>query len=90
MLARFHEVLTTVQDFIAAAPLDADELADMQAVREKGAASVNAWLTARRSKFAGNFTEETLNLLALGEAVPPPLPDVLLSLLARFQRAVCA
>jgi hypothetical protein len=84
-LARFHEVLKTVQDFIATTPLDADELADIQAAREEGAASVNAWLTARRGQFAGHFTEETLNLLALGEAVPPPLPEVPLSLLARFQ-----
>ncbi|WP_437538124.1 hypothetical protein WME79_19615 [Sorangium sp. So ce726] len=39
---------------------------------------------------AGHFTEETLNLLALGEPVPPPLPDVPLSLLARFRPAARA
>jgi hypothetical protein len=89
-LARFREVLKTVQGFIATAPLDADELADIQAAREEGAASVNAWLTARRSQLAGHFTEETLNLLALGEPVPPPLPDVPLSLLARFRPAARA
>ncbi|WP_437593731.1 hypothetical protein [Sorangium sp. So ce1000] len=89
-LARFHEVLKTVQDFIATTPLDADELADIQAAREEGAASVNAWLTTRRSQFAGHFTEETLNLLALGEPVPPPLPDVPLSLLAHFRPAARA
>ncbi|WP_437580942.1 hypothetical protein [Sorangium sp. So ce887] len=89
-LARFHEVLETVQDFIATTSLDADELADIQAAREEGAASIDAWLTARRRQFAGHFTEETLSLLALGEAVPPPLPDVPLSLLARFRPAARA
>lgn len=89
-LARFREVLKTVQDFIATAPLDADEIADIQAAREESAASVAAWLTARRRQFAGHFTEETLNLLALGEPVPPPLPEVPLSLLARFRPAARA
>ncbi|WP_437947938.1 hypothetical protein WME98_45615 [Sorangium sp. So ce296] len=84
-LTRFHEILKTVQDFLATTPLDADEIADIQAAREEGAASIDAWLTARRREFAGHFTEETLNLLALGKAVPPPLPDVPLSVLARFR-----
>jgi hypothetical protein len=89
-LARFHEVLKTVQDFIAMAPIDADDLADIQAAREESAASVAAWLAARRRQFTGHFTEETLNLLALGAPVPPPLPEVPLSLLARFRPAARA
>ncbi|WP_437718450.1 hypothetical protein WMF45_19695 [Sorangium sp. So ce448] len=89
-LARFHEVLETVQDFIVTTPLDADESAGIQAAREESAASVAAWLTARRRQFTGRFTEETLNLLAFGEPVPPPLPDVPLSLLARFRPAARA
>ncbi|MEO7327213.1 MAG: hypothetical protein ABI193_01455 [Minicystis sp.] len=90
-LPRFHEVLETVQRVIAAAPLDADELADLQAAREKGAASVEAWLNARRDQFAGHFVEETLALLALGERAPPPLsPEVPLALLAHFRPAAQA
>lgn len=84
-LPRFHEVLRTVQDFIITAPLDADELADIQAMREESAASISEWLTARRSQLAGHFSEETLSLLALGEPVPPPLPDVPLSAFAMFR-----
>jgi hypothetical protein len=83
-LPRFREVLKTVQDFIIDAPLDDGELAEIHTMREQGADGVRAWLTARRDQFAGHFTEGTLELLALGERVPPPIPPVPLSLLADF------
>lgn len=83
-LVRFHEALATVQAHIREAPLDADELSDIQAMREEGAASVQEWLDERREQFKGHVDAKTLELLALGERVPPPLPDVPLHLLASF------
>lgn len=83
-LARFHEVLEAVQEFLLRAPLDAEELAEMHAAREDGAAAIKDWLSERRSQFAGHVTEETLVFLALGELAPPPLPKMPLCLLAHF------
>lgn len=89
-LAQFRVTLEAVQRFIAEAPLEAEELAEMQAAREDAVPYVVEWLDARRVEFAPHVSDETFALLALGELVPPQLPDVPISVLARFEVAARA
>jgi hypothetical protein len=71
-LPAFERVLADVQGFIRAAPVDAAELAEIQAGREDAALALQKWLAERREELAPALGEADLCLLGLGDRVPPP------------------
>jgi hypothetical protein len=83
-LKRFHRALKTVEDYIRNAPLEASEVADIHDARERKADLIAEWLSERRTELEGRLSEETMVLLALRDAAPPPLPNVRIRVLFDF------
>jgi hypothetical protein len=82
-LPAFEARLKTVEDFIASAALDSEEIADIHRAREDAASHVQEWLDARKAQLAA-WDARDRAALGLGEAPPPPGFEPPLALLARF------
>jgi hypothetical protein len=88
-LPAFDARLKEVQDFIARAPLDEAELADIHRARQDAAPTVSTWLDARRAQLA-SFSHDERVALGLAEEPPPPGLEPPLDLLSRFAAAARA
>ena len=73
--ARFQRFVESVQDAVRHAPLHERELDEIHEQREEFGRRARDWLDQRRESFQSGFDREQLSLLALGEPVPPALPD---------------
>lgn len=71
-LPSFDQALADVQDFIRRAPVDEEEIAEIQRGREDAAAQLQRWLDDRERELAPVLDEVDMMVLGLGDLVPPP------------------